>query len=56
MVFKPSAAEVAEHVRTHVPYRTWCPYCVAGRGHAVGTHRWKMTPSRLLNWLSNTLS
>ena len=28
----PSAAEVAEHRVTHMPYRNWCPHCVAGRG------------------------
>ena len=28
----PSAADVAEHRVTHMPYRNWCPHCVAGRG------------------------
>ena len=27
----PSAAEVAAHNCTHLPYRSWCPYCVAAR-------------------------
>ena len=31
-VAKPSAEEVIEHSRTHIPYRVWCPHCVAGRG------------------------
>ena len=25
----PSAKEFAEHCLTHLPYRRWCPYCVA---------------------------
>ena len=29
---QPSAADVAEHRVTHMPYRSWCPHCVAGRG------------------------
>ena len=28
----PSAADVAEHRVTHMPYRNWCQHCVAGRG------------------------
>ena len=27
----PSAAEVAAHCLTHLPYRSWCPHCVASR-------------------------
>ena len=27
---RPSAADVAEHRVTHMPYRNWCPHCVAG--------------------------
>ena len=33
----PSAADVAEHRVTHMPYRSWCKHCVAGRG--VGEQR-----------------
>ena len=29
---RPSAADVAEHRVCHMPYRNWCPQCVAGRG------------------------
>ena len=29
---QPSAADVAEHRVTHMPYRSWCRQCVAGRG------------------------
>ena len=28
---KPSAKEVAAHNLTHAVYRSWCPFCVAGR-------------------------
>ena len=27
----PSAEEVATHFLTHMPYRSWCPHCVACR-------------------------
>ena len=28
----PTKAELAEHLPLHVPYREWCPVCVAGEG------------------------
>ena len=28
----PSRKEVDEHNLTHMAYRNWCPYCVAGKG------------------------
>lgn len=28
----PTEAEVREHETTHIPYRSWCPSCIAGRG------------------------
>ena len=28
----PSRKEVDEHMATHIPYRSWCPHCVIGRG------------------------
>ena len=28
---EPSAAEIAEHTLTHLPYKCWCKYCLAGR-------------------------
>ena len=27
----PSRQEVQEHSITHLPYRSWCPYCVMGK-------------------------
>ena len=32
----PSAAEIREHERTHLPYRSWCRFCIAAR--APGRH------------------
>jgi hypothetical protein len=29
---QPTAQEIIEHNLTHVPYRSWCPDCVRGRG------------------------
>ena len=29
---KPSASEIEEHRKCHTPYRSWCPWCVMGRG------------------------
>ena len=28
----PTQRERDDHRRLHLPYRTWCPECVAGRG------------------------
>ena len=30
----PSAEEEANHNMTHLPYRSWCPQCVRGKGKA----------------------
>ena len=27
----PSRQEIADHTATHVPFMSWCPYCVAGK-------------------------
>ena len=34
----PSREEYRSHQATHVPFRSWCPKCLAGRGHNSG-HR-----------------
>ena len=34
----PTPQMVAEHEVTHIPYRAWCPACVAGRGRAYSHH------------------
>ena len=28
----PSADEIDDHCKTHLPYRCWCKHCVQGRG------------------------
>ena len=28
---QPSSQEVQEHMKTHIPYRSWCAYCLRGR-------------------------
>ena len=38
----PSAKEVAEHNLTHVPYRNWCPVCVAAAGREDAHRRGAM--------------
>ena len=35
----PSEAEVEMHRMTHLPYRSWCKFCVAGRGKEDGHRR-----------------
>ncbi len=36
----PSAAEIEDHRRTHIPYRSWCRDCILGRalGEKRGAH------------------
>ena len=29
---RPSKKEVEEHMATHIPFRSWCAHCVAGKG------------------------
>ena len=35
----PSKREVEEHNLTHLPYRNWCPVCVAAKGKEQGHPR-----------------
>ena len=28
----PTPKELREHMATHIPFRAWCPHCVAGKG------------------------
>ena len=37
--YRPSAREVEEHNATHVPFRNWCPFCVAGKAKEEPHHR-----------------
>ena len=31
MVRQPTQEEYDEHMRTHIPFRKWCPHCVKGK-------------------------
>jgi len=31
---EPTEAEIADHERTHLLFRSWCKHCVAGRGRS----------------------
>ena len=33
-VAAPSQAEYEAHMRTHLPYKRWCPFCVKGKRSA----------------------
>ena len=35
----PSQKEIDEHCLTHLPYRNWCPHCVAGKGKMGAHHK-----------------
>ena len=37
--YLPSAAEVARHCATHLPYRNWCPACVKAKAREDAHHR-----------------
>ena len=32
---KPTAKEVADHERTHMPFRSWCKHCVRGQAQST---------------------
>ena len=38
IVYQPSQQEWDDHMRTHIPFRKWCPYCVEGKC-VSGAHR-----------------
>ena len=31
----PTQAEIDEHMTTHLPYRSWCRFCIRGCGKAA---------------------
>ena len=35
----PGQAEVEMHMLSHLPYRSWCPHCVKGRGKEMHHQR-----------------
>ena len=38
ILYQPSQQEWDDHMRTHIPFRKWCPYCVEGKC-VSGAHR-----------------
>ena len=32
MVEPPTKQEFDEHMSSHIPFRSWCPYCCSGKG------------------------
>jgi len=36
---RPTEAEVEIHNATHIPFRSWCPHCVAGRAKSNPHHQ-----------------
>ena len=34
----PSKQEIEEHMATRMPFRSWCPFCVAGKAVSSGHH------------------
>ena len=36
---KPTLAEVKAHNVNHLPYRSWCPHCVRGKGKSLDHKR-----------------
>ena len=32
---KPTEKQIEEHRMTHLPYRSWCRWCVLGRGRGL---------------------
>ena len=37
-IYTPSKEEWDNHMRSHIPFRRWCPFCVKGRSKS-GEHR-----------------
>ena len=38
ILYQPAHQEWDDHMRTHIPFRKWCPYCVGGKC-VSGAHR-----------------
>ena len=43
----PSKEEYDEHMRTHVPFRSWCEFCVKGKAKADPHRRGTAEKSRI---------
>jgi hypothetical protein len=44
----PSAFEVEEHNRTHLPYRSWCQHCVRGWGQSRDHRKLNSAKERII--------
>ena len=48
---QPSSQEVEEHMKTHIPFRSWCAHCIRGRRrnspHRSGGRRGPILTSQL---------
>ena len=55
---KPTEEEVEQHMATHIPFRDWCPYCVAGKSkidpHLKGNKGQRTTPKISLDYMYMT--
>ena len=51
---QPSAAEVEDHMVTHLPFREWCPHCVKGKSGSRphrSTHEKHEIPTLALDYM-----
>ena len=55
---KPTAEEVEQHMATHIPFREWCPHCVAGKSkidpHLKGNKEERTIPKISLDYMYMT--
>merc|ERR1711873_84906 len=55
---KPTAEEVEQHMATHIPFREWCPHCVAGKSkidpHIKGSKGQRTIPKISLDYMYMT--
>ena len=58
IVAKPTAEEVEQHMATHIPFRDWCPHCVAGKSkidpHIKGNKAERTIPKISLDYMYMT--
>ena len=58
VVTKPTAVEVEQHMATHIPFRDWCPHCVAGKSkidpHLKGNKGDRTIPKISLDYMYMT--
>ena len=43
----PNRADMALHMLTHVPFRSWCGHCVSGRGEGVSREKIQGMPEQV---------